>query len=51
MCLIHNNVQVIISRALVQGIERLMLGQAHPPKKKTDRLVHLFMGRLLVFLP
>ena len=48
---VHDDMEVIISRVLVQGIDRLMFGQAHSPEKETDRLVHLFMGRLLVFLP
>ena len=48
---VYGNMEVIIARVLVQGIERLMFGQAHSSEKKTDRLIHLFAGRLFVFLP
>ena len=48
---IHDDVQMIVARVLVQGVERLMLGQPHSPKKETDRLIRLLAGGLFVFLP
>ena len=48
---VYGNMEVIIARVLVQGVDRLMFGKAHSPEKETDRFIHLFTGRLLVFLP
>lgn len=48
---VHNDMEVIISRVLVQGVNCLVFGKPHSTEKETDRLVHLFAGRLFVFLP
>ena len=48
---VHDNMKMTVSRILVQGIERLMFGKPHSPEKEIDRFIHLFTGRLLVFLP
>lgn len=48
---VHDNMKMVVTRILVQSIERLVFGKPHSPKKKADRLVHLFTGGLLVFLP
>lgn len=48
---IHGDMEVIIARVLVQGVNCLVFGKAHSPEKETDRFVHLFTGRLFVFLP
>ena len=48
---IHGDMQMIIARVFMQGINCLVFGKAHPPEKETDRFVHLLTGRLFVFLP
>ena len=48
---IHGDMEVIIARVLVQGVNCLVFGKAHSPEKKADSFVHLFTGGLLVFLP
>ena len=48
---VHDDVQMIVARVFMQSVKSLMLGQSHSPKKETGRFVHLFTGRLFVFLP
>ena len=48
---VHGDMEVIIARALMQGVNCLVFSKAHSPEKKADSFVHLFTGRLLVFLP
>ena len=48
---VYGDMKVIIARIFMQGVNCLVFGKAHSPEKKTDRLVHLFTGRLFVFLP
>ena len=47
----YGDMKVIIARIFMQGVNCLVFGKAHSPEKETDRLVHLFTGRLFVFLP
>ena len=51
MCSVHGDMRMIVACIFMQSIESLMFGKPHSPEKKTDRLVHLFTGGLLVFLP
>lgn len=48
---VHDDVQMVVACVFMQGVESLMFGKSHSPEKKTDRLAHLFTGRLFVFLP
>ena len=48
---VHDNMEVIIARILMQGVNCLVFSKAHSPEKETDCIIHLFTSRLLVFLP
>ena len=48
---VHRNMKMIIVRIVVQPIDSLVSGQAHPFKKNIHQFLHLFSGRLFAFLP
>ena len=48
---IDRNMEMIIVRIIVQAIDSLVSGQAHPFKKNIHQFLHLFSGGLFTFLP
>ena len=42
---IHGDMEVIVARIFMKGVNCLVFGKTHSPKKETDHLIQLFMGR------